>query len=123
MPLEKHPDCIESCNDCALACDFCAHASLAGTDVAMLSRCIKLNIDCATICRLAVAAMGRGSELTVEICALCAEACDVCAYECERHDFDHCRWCAAACRRTAEACRHMGVVAPRTVQSIPMSAH
>ena len=123
MLPKQHPDYIEHCNDCALACDYCAHASLAGAEVALFSRCIKLNIDCATICRLAVAAMGRGSELTVEICALCAEACDVCADECERHDFDHCRWCATACRRNAEACRHMGVVPRRTAQPHQMSAH
>ncbi len=105
-----HPSfraCIEACNLCADACDHCATACLAEEDVKTMAGCIRLDIDCAAICRLAAGAMSRGSELAHEICELCAEACDACGAECGRHSHDHCQACAEACRRCADECRRM----------------
>lgn len=107
MAHEQFASCITACNDCADACDHCATACLDESSVADMVRCIKLDQDCAAICRLAVAYMARGSEFAGEICELCAQVCDECAEECGRHKMDHCQKCAEACRRCAEACRQM----------------
>lgn len=112
MPLQPFQSCIDACNSCAVACDFCAASCLAENDVKMLARCIRLDMDCAAICRLAVGYMARGSELAGRICGTCAEVCEACAQECEKHSMEHCRQCAQACRHCAEECRRMASAAP-----------
>jgi hypothetical protein len=102
---------MAACNDCAAACERCATACLGETDVAMLARCIRLDRDCADICRLAAAFMARDSDHAVGLCSLCADICDTCADECERHaHMEHCARCAEACRRCARECREMAGV-------------
>jgi hypothetical protein len=93
MAHEQFKACIDACNDCALACNYCASACLKEKDVAMMARCIQLDIDCAEICRLAVGYMARGSELAAAVCEVCATICDACAQACRR--------CAEECRRMA----------------------
>jgi hypothetical protein len=107
MPHEQLQSCIDACNDCAVACDHCAVSCLKEQDVAKMARCIQLDIDCAEICRLAVAYMSRGSEFAAEVCETCALICDACAQECAKHPMGHCQDCARACRRCAEECRRM----------------
>lgn len=111
MSHETMQACIDACNACATACDHCTSACLQEDDVKSLARCIELDLDCAEICRTAVAFMSRGSQFASAICAACADVCDACAEECERHDMDHCRECAAACRRCADECRRMSTQA------------
>lgn len=114
MPHQQFQSCIDACHNCALACDHCAVACLDEKDVTMLARCIRLDLDCASICRLAASYMARGSELSGMICEACAEVCDLCAQECEKHSsMDHCRECAQACRRCAEECRRMASTQPQ----------
>jgi hypothetical protein len=107
MAHQEFSSCIEACNQCAVACDHCAVACLAEADPKPMARCIALDIDCAAICRLAVAYMARGSEFAQAVCAACADVCEVCGQECARHPMDHCRECAEACRRCADECRRM----------------
>jgi hypothetical protein len=107
MSHEQFQSCIEACNDCATACDHCASACLSEADVKKMARCIALDVDCAEICRVASAYMGRSSELAGIVCDACAEICEACAAECEKHDMQHCKQCAEACRRCAEECRRM----------------
>jgi hypothetical protein len=107
MTHQQFTDCIDACNECALACDHCATACLKEPDPRPMVRCIALDIDCAEICRLAVAFMGRGSECAATLCAACADVCESCAEECEKHPMEHCKACAQACRRCAQECRRM----------------
>ncbi|HEX6265313.1 MAG TPA: four-helix bundle copper-binding protein [Burkholderiales bacterium] len=107
MPHQQFQSCIDACNDCAVACDHCAASCLNEKDVKAMARCIRLDMDCAALCRLAAGYMARGSELAGMICETCADVCDACAQECEKHSMDHCRECAQACRRCAEECRRM----------------
>lgn len=107
MSHEKYQECIKACNVCADACDHCSTACLGESALDSLTRCIRLDIDCAALCRLAAGVMARGSEWAGAICRLCAEVCEACAEECEKHDHNHCRECAKACRACAEACRAM----------------
>jgi len=126
MPHQQFQSCIDACNDCALASDHCAAACLKEADVQAMARCIALDIDCAEICRLAVAYMGRGSELAGAICEVCADVCEECGKECARHKADHCQKCAEACLRTAEECRRMAATQPqsqRQARGAQASAH
>ena len=107
MAHEHFKSCIDACNQCALDCDHCAAACLKDQDVASMARCIQLDVDCAEICRLAVAYMARGSEFAADICEVCATVSDACAQECARHQAEHCQECAKACRRCAQECRQI----------------
>lgn len=107
MSHKKFSPCIDACYTCAAACDHCATACLSEPDPSMMADCIRSDLDCADVCRLAAAAMARGSDSMKEICALCADLCDRCATECEKHDHDHCQECAKACRDCANECRKM----------------
>jgi len=108
--------CIDACNTCAVLCERCAAACLQEANVAGLSRCIALDLDCAQICQTAAAFIARGSGNTSALCALCADICDECADECESHPMDHCRDCAHACRACSEECHTM------TGNSLPADA-
>lgn len=103
----KFKQCIEACQQCIEACDFCSVACLQEENVAEMSRCIRLDMDCAAICHLAVSAMVRGSEFSKAICQLCADMCEACADECLQHQHPHCKQCAQACQSCAEECRKM----------------
>lgn len=124
MAHEEFASCIEACNECADSCDHCAAACLEERNVSDLARCIRLDLDCAAMCRLAAGAMARGSELVSQICQACAGVCDACAQECERHkQMTHCKECADACRRCAEECRRMaGAAAKATRRHQPGAA-
>nr|WP_186078856.1 four-helix bundle copper-binding protein [Burkholderia gladioli] len=94
-------------NACAAACDHCMAECLRETQVSRLADCIRHDLDCASACRFASAAVSRRSAQVQQICSLCALLCEVCAGECERHEHAHCQACADACRRCAEICRTM----------------
>ncbi len=109
MPREAFQSCIDACNSCAIACDRCAFSCLEEPDVGALARCIELDMDCASICRLAAGFMSRGSAVAALVC----EA----AKECDKHPMDHCRQCAEACRRCAEECDRMAGLRPGAPQA------
>lgn len=104
---QRYQTCIDACNACAIACDHCAASCLQEENVQMMAKCIKLDMDCAQICRLAASYMARDSEFAQAICKLCAEVCDACARECANHEAEHCQACARACWRCAQECRRM----------------
>lgn len=107
MAHDKHRSCIEACYKCAATCDHCATACLKEENVAEMSRCIALDMDCAQICRTAAAFMARDSEFAKVYCGLCADICEACGDECAKHEHKHCQECADACRKCAEECRRM----------------
>ena len=105
MSHENHKKLISTLNECAVECNHCTSACLDEQDVKMLAKCIKLEIDCAEICRLAISFLARGSEHADHILKECSEICEACAKECEKHaNMEHCKKCAEACRKCAEAC-------------------
>ena len=108
MSHKEHQQHITILNECAAACNHCATACLEEQDVQMLTRCIKLDLDCADICTLTATFLARGSEHAMHIMKECAEICNACAEECEKHsDMEHCQECADVCRRCAEECSAM----------------
>ena len=107
MAYEKYADFIRACNLCADACDHCSVSCLEESNVSHMARCIRLDMDCAALCRLAAGYMARDSENVSTICRACADICEACADECAKHDHDHCQRCAEACRECARVCREM----------------
>lgn len=101
---QRYLSCIQACSACAIACEHCAAACLKEPDLAHMASCIRLDHDCADLCRLAETLMVRDSALVAEICRLCAVACQACAEECSQHQHDHCQQCAQACQRCVEEC-------------------
>ena len=111
MSHEQNQGLIDALARCAAECSHCATACLDEQDVKMLARCIKLDMDCAEICKLGISYVSRGSEHAQHILNECAEICEACATECEKHShMEHCKRCAEVCRECAEAC-HTSVVA------------
>lgn len=102
---------LTALNDCAAACNMCATACLDESDVKALAQCIKLDMDCAEICRLTAAFVARGSAHAAHILPECAEICTACAAECSKHThMEHCKICADACKKCADACRQMATM-------------
>jgi hypothetical protein len=66
-------------------------------------------MDCAEICRISADFMLRGSEMSKEVCELCADICEECATSCESFGQDDSQMvdCANACRACAASCREM----------------
>lgn len=107
MSHEKNKEIIDILSKCVIECNHCATACLDEQDVKMLTKCIKLEIDCAEICNLTISYLSRGSEHADQIIKVCAEICEACAAECEKHKhMEHCKRCAEVCRECAEACSH-----------------
>ena len=113
VDLEALSACIEACFECDQTCTACADACLSEDSVAELTKCIRLNLDCADICaatgRVLARQTGYDAPTSKEQLTACVEACGTCADECEAHagHHDHCRVCAEACRRCEEACRQL----------------
>ncbi|PAU51174.1 four-helix bundle copper-binding protein [Pseudomonas sp. PIC25] len=107
MSTQRYASCIQACNACAVACEHCAAACLQEAMIKDLVTCIRLDRDCADMCRLASRLMCRESALVDEICRLCAIACRACGQECAKHLHEHCQQCAQACERCAEECESM----------------
>ena len=81
----------------------------------MLSRCIRLNLDCADLCDATGKILSRQTAFEPQMAGAafraCAEACRLCAQECEKHaqemNMEHCRVCTEACRRCENACHNL----------------
>ena len=105
MSHEKNQYLIDELNKCAVECSHCAMACLNEKDVKMLTTCIKLNIDCAEVCKTTASLLSRGSMHGIHLLNECGELCNQCADECEKHaDMEHCQNCAEVCRECAEVC-------------------
>jgi hypothetical protein len=102
---------VETAGECAAICFSCADACLGEAGVQDLMQCIRLNLDCAEVCRAtaAIAARRSGGNVPVIRAMLeaCVLACRRCGEECQRHAqmMEHCALCAAACGECESACR------------------
>jgi hypothetical protein len=98
---------ITALSNCAALCEYCADACLGEEKIKMLVECIRIDKDCADICRTAINYASRDSKRAGDIIEICASICAECAEECEKHadKHDHCRDCAKACRDCEEKCK------------------
>src|SRR5690242_17071555 len=107
MPSDNYKDCVDACAACATTCSYCASQCLQEDDLKNLIKCIRMDLECAALCRAAAELMSLGSNYSGQLCHICADACSACATECEKHaqkGMEHCRECAEACRKCATAC-------------------
>ncbi|WP_422101670.1 four-helix bundle copper-binding protein [Vreelandella sp.] len=107
MNFGAFKDAINACYTCAAYCDQCASQCLEEEDVHKMSECIRLDIQCAQICRLTASYMAQNSEFANDLGQLCAQICQKCADECAQHSADHCQECANACQQCAHACANL----------------
>ncbi|MBI2805518.1 MAG: four-helix bundle copper-binding protein [Planctomycetes bacterium] len=107
MSQYENQPCIDACTRCAEECEHCAIACLNGPDVAKMAACIRLDNDCAAVCRLAATFLIQRSSFDAEVGRLCAAVCLSCETECSKHNLDQCQRCAEACRRCADECNRM----------------
>ena len=104
---------IDRLLDCAEACTACADACLGEDEVADLTRCIRLNLDCADVCAATARVLSRQTSsddrLNLDLLQACVAICQTCGDECSRHADHHlhCRLCADACAEAEEACREL----------------
>ena len=98
--------CMDACHECHITCLHMAmnHCLEAGGRHAEPQH-MKLMLDCAQICSVAIDFMARKPEHHRHICRECAEICRACASSCE--GLDGMEDCVAACRKCAEACDKM----------------
>jgi len=97
--------CIQACLNCAALCNNCASACTEEDDMRMITNCIRITMECATVCYATAQLLNMGSSSAKDICRICAHICEACSDECSRYDTDHCQECAAACKQCAEECR------------------
>jgi hypothetical protein len=104
---------IDALSDCAQACTACADDCLSEEMVAELTKCIRLDLDCADVCTATLRVVSRQTDydanVTRPLVEACVATCRSCADECARHAdmHDHCRICAEACRRCEQACNDL----------------
>ena len=97
--------CIQACLRCASTCDYCASSCLKERDVAMMAKCIQLDMECAAICYTSAKLMSLGSAKAKEICRICADICQACSDECGKHQHEHCQECAKTCKECSDECK------------------
>jgi hypothetical protein len=105
-------DALVALAECALVCAVCADACGNEPDDG-LDMCIRLDVDCATLCWSTALLLTRRPfvepGITMRHLNTCAEMCRRCAAECDRHGdrHSHCATCAAACEQCATACERL----------------
>ena len=104
MPQALYRDALDACYRCASACDDCTAACLEEDNLTMLATCIRLDIQCAAVCRLLALYLHHDSQFIPALAKLCRSVCQSCAEECAQHEHDHCQACADACQACAQAC-------------------
>jgi hypothetical protein len=101
---------IDACLECVQTCTTCANADLAEEDVAQLSLCATLCINCADVCDVTARVLSRPAQsdqyIVHRLLQACVRACESSAEECGRHaqHHRHCAICEKVCRACAHAC-------------------
>lgn len=80
---------IEVLEDCANTCTQCTDSCLSERDIALLAKCIRLNLDCGDVCVATGWVTSRQTEydanVTRALLEACIAACHSCGGECDRH--------------------------------------
>jgi hypothetical protein len=105
--FNEYQSCIEACSQCEIACEQCATACMKEPNAHEMIACIRLDLECAAICRASIQIMNLESNHANAVCQVCADICIACAEECEKHEHEHCRKCAKMCRDCAAECMSM----------------
>ena len=97
---------IDVLNNVADTCTHYSNACLVPENVPVVIDCIKLDVYCSTICKLAVSLLTKGSPHAQKMLKECIDVCNFSATEYEKHAqyHEHSNECAIACRACAEVC-------------------
>jgi len=98
---------IYACNRCSQACYECLDVCLNEQDINPKKNCMKILIECAKVCEMAVGLMAMNADFAEDYCKICATICDKCAQECKMVQDEHCQKCAQECTTCAEECNKM----------------
>jgi hypothetical protein len=110
---EQLAQAVATLEQCATVCTSCADACLAEQHVHELISCIRLNLDCADICRTTAAVVVRLSQPDLDVLRsliqACHTVCQRCGRECEQHAdmHEHCRICADMCHACEQVCEEL----------------
>lgn len=108
MPQQSYEASIDACIECATVSNHCVVACLEEEKVRDLTKCIRLNLECATVAQVAAELMNLNSGYVKEICELCAVVATACAEENEKHaSLVQCEESATACNACAEEARNV----------------
>ncbi len=105
MDIIPNHEVIKKLDICVAACNFCASACLKEDDVKMMVQCVRLDMDCAEVCKTTAILLARDSQHGKHMLKECIELCEACAEECGKHKYDHCQACAKACKECADTCK------------------
>ncbi|HJW62708.1 MAG TPA: hypothetical protein VJ849_04360, partial [Actinomycetes bacterium] len=78
---------IDALSDCAQACTACADDCLSEETVAELTKCIRLNLDCADVCTATLRVVSRQSDYDANLTRPLLEACVATAIELSRRTY------------------------------------
>jgi uncharacterized membrane protein len=113
LNLDDVAAAIDACLTCEQTCTSCADSDLAEKDVAEMSRCIALCVECAEVCGLVARSLSRPARwdppVIHRLLQACVGTCTNSADECARHaeHHRHCAICAQACRACLRACSNL----------------
>src|ERR1043165_7858318 len=103
VPASSLTECIELCQRCVASCTACADECLGQADMALLLRCIRLNLDCADVCTTIARLLSRRQQPELSTLRALLEAgttiCAATANEAQKHaeKHEHCRLSAEIC--------------------------
>jgi hypothetical protein len=113
LDLDDVAAAIDACLTCVQTCTSRADFDLAEKEVAAMSRCAALCVECADVCGLVARSLSRAASwdhvVIHRLLGACARTCTNSAEECARHaeHHRHCAICATACRACARACNDL----------------
>jgi hypothetical protein len=102
--------CIEVCLQCAASCTACADECLDEPELAMMRRCIRLNLDCADVVSTIARLLSRRGEPELSTLRACLEAgttiATACAAEAQKlaGAYEYCKLTAEICATCAREC-------------------
>jgi len=100
-------NCIAICIRCAAACDHCSYVTELALAQDDKGRTIRLDKDCAAVCRLLASMLATRQSWHQDICHLCAQICSACAAEYQQFDEAHAQYCAKVCEQCRDACTRL----------------
>ncbi|ARS38142.1 four-helix bundle copper-binding protein [Pontibacter actiniarum] len=97
-------DLIKALAACEASCNHCAISCLQEDDIKKMVPCIRLDLDCAAICRATLDYVSRDSRYAKDLVQECIKITKACQEECKKHDMQHCQECADSCAKLVQAC-------------------
>lgn len=100
-------NCIAVCIRCAAACDHCSYVTELALSQDDKSRTLRLDKDCAAVCRLLASLLAGRQAGHQDVCDLCAQLYAACVEEYQQFDEAHAQYCANVCEQCRDACSRL----------------